>query len=276
MKNSVKTEDSFFSYRRSYKRNKSKAHYHSKYEIYYLINGSVRYLIENEIWDMSAGDMVLIPKYTTHKSIRLPGSNTDIASERYLISSDEEDIPSVFLPVFQNYFYRPEGAVAKKIRACFEDLYKDSIRSDKFSEFSNKANLIKILCEISRMPSGAFVKTPLSKNDLLMQDAIDYIKKHLEEDINLSSVSEHFAFSKEYFSTIFKTSTGFGFNEYLNQMRVAKASHLLTETNKSVTEISSLCGFNDSNYFSAVFKKIIGTTPLKYRQSHKISSFSAK
>ena len=273
MKNSVHTEDSFFSYRRTYKRNISEAHYHYNYEIYYLINGAVRYIIEDEIWDLKAGDMVLIPKMTTHKSIRTPGSNTEIPTERYLISLKGEDIPNELISCFEKYFYRPEGEAGARIRALFDDLYRERVREDKLSPLSNQANLIKILCELSRMPLSDFKKTPLSKNDLLMQDAIDYIKKHLEEDLTLSFMAKHFAFSKEYFSTIFKISTGFGFNEYLNQMRIAKVSHLLTETDKSVTEISSLCGFNDSNYFSAVFKKIMGITPLKYRQSYKIGGF---
>ena len=48
-------------------------------------------------------------------------------------------------------------------------------------------------------------------------------------------------------------------------MRVSKAIELLNSTSLSITEISAECGFNDSNYFATVFKKIVGTSPNLFR-----------
>lgn len=269
MKDRIYYEDTFFSYRRTSSKNISKAHYHYNYEIYYLIKGSVRYIIEDEIWDLEEGDLVFIPKNTTHKSIKMPGRLDRTETERYLISSREKEIPTEFLHCFENHFYRPDKEAGKRIKTYFEEMHKESKAPDEYSAFALQANLVKILCEVSRMPKGKQDTKALSKNDLLMQDAIDYIKKHCEEDITLSFMANQFAFSKEYFSTVFKTSTGFGFNEYLNQMRVTKAIDFLVDTDMPITEISLCCGFNDSNYFAAVFKKIIGLTPLKYRKAYK-------
>ena len=65
----------------------------------------------------------------------------------------------------------------------------------------------------------------------------------------------------------FKKSTGFGFSEYLTQVRMANAIYLLEHPGASVTDVAYQCGFNDSSYFAAVFKSIYGITPKKYQQN---------
>ena len=75
--------------------------------------------------------------------------------------------------------------------------------------------------------------------------------------------------SPSHFSKQFKSITGVGLSEYINVSRISKAEKLLRKTNKPITEIATECGFNDSNYFAAVFKKIKGTTPKKYSMLNK-------
>ena len=73
-----------------------------------------------------------------------------------------------------------------------------------------------------------------------------------------------------YFSKQFKAITGVGLIEYLNLTRITAAEKLLTETNRPITEVAMECGFNDSNYFAAVFKKIKGITPKKFSLQNTI------
>ena len=57
-----------------------------------------------------------------------------------------------------------------------------------------------------------------------------------------------------------------GIIQYLTYVRVTNAKKLLRESTLSVMEVAERCGFNDSNYFSAVFKKVKGMTPMSYRK----------
>ena len=75
-----------------------------------------------------------------------------------------------------------------------------------------------------------------------------------------------FAVSEGYLSRKFKQVTGMGLNQYITLVRISNGEKLLRESNLSVTEVAECCGYNDSNYFAAVFKRVKGVTPLRYRK----------
>ena len=75
--------------------------------------------------------------------------------------------------------------------------------------------------------------------------------------------------SASYFSKQFKSVTGVGLNEYINIIRIGASEKLLLSGNLPITQVAMECGFNDSNYFAAVFKKLKGITPKKYSLLNK-------
>lgn len=94
-----------------------------------------------------------------------------------------------------------------------------------------------------------------------------YVKRYHTCDITLDDLCEHFNCSRFYISRKIGKRTGLTFREYLNGLRIDDAKSLLEHSSLCVSEISFAVGFNDSNYFSAVFKKYTGTSPLSYRKS---------
>lgn len=80
-------------------------------------------------------------------------------------------------------------------------------------------------------------------------------------------MADKFHISKSYLSKKFKSVTGFGFKEYLVNVRIKNACTLLLDTNKSITDIAFECGFNDSNYFGDAFRHVKGMSPNKYRRN---------
>ena len=93
----------------------------------------------------------------------------------------------------------------------------------------------------------------------------DYIKDNLTEDLSLTKICSEVGVSKNKLYEIshkhFKTTIG----EYVSSIRINEAKRLLTSTNCSVKEIGQMVGISDYNYFSKIFKKHVGTTPLKYK-----------
>ncbi|MDR1107258.1 MAG: helix-turn-helix domain-containing protein [Treponema sp.] len=93
-----------------------------------------------------------------------------------------------------------------------------------------------------------------------------YILENYTRKISLKEIAEASDLSAPYFSTIFREEMGENFSSYLNRLRVEKASRMLLETDLSLSEIASFCGFEDQSWFSKIFKSYMGQSPGKYRE----------
>jgi two-component system response regulator YesN len=93
-----------------------------------------------------------------------------------------------------------------------------------------------------------------------------YIDSHIDEKLNLNDVSSVFGISPNYLSQLFKKFNEIGFTDYINQMKIAKAKELMTESTLKIYEIADQLGFESSFYFSKVFKKVEGCSPRDYIQ----------
>jgi two-component system response regulator YesN len=105
-------------------------------------------------------------------------------------------------------------------------------------------------------------------SNLNMKKILQFIEDHYADQLSLSDVAEHFHFNPSYLSNYFSTHNKEGFIEYLNKVRIEKASQLLLKDSASISEISGLVGFSDHSYFCKVFKKINGMSPSKFRRKH--------
>ena len=104
-----------------------------------------------------------------------------------------------------------------------------------------------------------------SKNSEIIKKAMLYMSEHFSSPITLEEVAAHVHLHPSYFSTLFKSSTGSSFKEYLNMVRIEESKRLLANTDYSIIDIAVATGFEDQSYFSKVFKKYTGLTPKQYR-----------
>src|SRR5690606_9591125 len=99
----------------------------------------------------------------------------------------------------------------------------------------------------------------------LISKAKNYIDNHYHNDIGIDEVSEVVGLSASHFCTLFKQVTGSTFLEYVTQCRIEKAKYILVNTEVKVYQLAPLVGYQDSRYFTQVFKKLTGMTPSEYR-----------
>lgn len=105
-----------------------------------------------------------------------------------------------------------------------------------------------------------------SKYYQIIDKAKEYIKDHFQEDsLSLNEVSDYSYMSASHFSMIFSAETGNSFIRYLTDIRMCEAKKLLKCTNMKCTDISTSVGYKDSHYFSFLFKKEQGLSPMSYR-----------
>jgi len=98
-----------------------------------------------------------------------------------------------------------------------------------------------------------------------LQQIYTYVHDNYANDISLSEMADTLHLNYSYLSSYFKQRTRENLTSYINRVRTDKAKELLLDHRLSVSEISRLTGFSDHNYFSKVFKKMTGMTPVEYR-----------
>ena len=103
------------------------------------------------------------------------------------------------------------------------------------------------------------------------QTTIKYLREYVENnytfDISMQEVAEDMGYSDAYFSKLFKQYFNQNFTAYLTEYRIKKAKELLTDTNNSIKDISRMVGYEDSNYFAKILKRIVGEIPSKFREN---------
>ena len=99
-----------------------------------------------------------------------------------------------------------------------------------------------------------------------MAEVIHYIDLNIESPLTLQELSAIACVSPSYFSSLFKKYNGISLFQYIAQKRVEHAVSLMATTNLSLTEISSMCGFNNSTSFNKAFQRVMGDSPSAFRK----------
>ena len=252
-----------YAIRRDFRKNPvsmANRHYHEHYEIYYLAEGKVRYFIENMTFDLSAGDMILIAPNVIHKT----ASRENKAMQRILLSfrceflNREKDDP--IFKCFER-FYIPGAA---KLAPLLSVIEKEDREKDGFSTDMIRCCIETLLIRIARTDRRA---VPNAEDSQVFHKIAKYITDNYSSEITLGLLSKKFAVSKSHLSRQFKAATGFNISEYISIVRIKNAQRLLVTTNYHITQIAAMCGFNNSSYFAAVFKRILGISHLKLRKN---------
>lgn len=105
-----------------------------------------------------------------------------------------------------------------------------------------------------------------SKNQLIVEQVKEIINERYGEELTTKELSKKIFLSPNYIGAIFKNETGIGFLEYLTQVRMEEAKVLLQDINLKIYEVAEQVGYNNTPYFSTVFKDFMGFAPKEYRE----------
>ncbi len=236
-------------------------HTHPFHELYFLVSGKVKYFITNEIFEASERDLVFVNKNHIHTT-SYSGN-----AERILVSFND-----AFLGKQYKEFIKKSAETKHFVLSSERQDEIEKVVRKLYLEYKNKEdnyifmckNLLRQLLILMSREDVNLNKENLNGTPLVIQNAAKYITANFNENLTLDSLSRRFAMSPSYFSKSFKQFTGLGLNEYITAVRVSNAKKMLKNTSLTVTEVSSRCGFNDSNYFATVFKKLNGVSPKRY------------
>ncbi|MDD4297453.1 MAG: AraC family transcriptional regulator [Ruminiclostridium sp.] len=265
------------------------SHYHEDdYEVFYLIEGERYYFLKDRTYHIKKGDLVLIDRNEIHKSSNVKSHKHKRVlvqfKHRFLdeIIKTNNDVNLVSCFVGEQKILRLDFKEQDFIEDLFRKMYFEQTNKQIGSELYNKVKLTELLLYINRIlakHTNYKFDHPNSLHEKI-SEVVKYLNENFTGEISLQRVSEHFFISPNYLCKIFKETTGFTLIEYLNQIRIKQAKHLLKNSSLNVSQIFEECGFGTMTHFERIFKKMTGYSPLKYRrvtyygyhpESHKVT-----
>jgi len=243
----------------------SEEHYHPYTEIYYLVAGETKYFIAGEVYIMKKGDLAIIPYGILHRTMNENGKYCGRINVTFdaAVVSEQRLVEGIAPRIIRGQDH------AFPLEKLLSDMEKEYVGGEPFSEVMLRAQLDRLLVFIHRLGSTPKPESGVSPADRPILDAARYINEHYGEELTLEFLAKRFAMSPGHFSKKFKSTTGFGLNKYITQIRILNAEKLLINTRLSITDISMRCGFSDSNYFAAVFKAHKGMPPYRFAKMHR-------
>lgn len=166
-----------------------------------------------------------------------------------------------------NMIHEAAGDDAEQLLAQFsgQSLSRLGTAGGSFSILKWKQEWIHQLKELSDA-----IATYQSQEQHFIFDIAKYVDQHYHEDLSLHEIAQRFYVSREYISRKFKQQFSINLSDYLAQIRIQKAQLLLLNPHFRIAQIAAMVGYQDEKYFSKVFKKVTGMSPVTYRKQYQI------
>ena len=249
-------------------------HWHNEMEFFLLISGDINFRIENQVYPLHSGDCIFIPPRLLHYANS--SSTTPVSFFAFVLSPDF--ILSSFDVRLYNTYILPimHNNLSFTITLQNDAEWKKDIISNLNRIFSHiDANELYIR-GLSLLIWEQLYHHHLSKQDIRkslhtltdqLSDAITYIQNNYSKDITLKNLASCVHLSEGQFCRSFKLLTGLTPFRYLNRYRILQSCNELNHTNKKITDIATMNGFNNISYYNREFMKLMKMTPSEYRKS---------
>lgn len=209
--------------------------------------------------------------------IEMPGINGLEAAES--IRQKNRDCSIVFLTAFDEFSYAKKAIAVKALDYLLKPVdeeeliavLEEAIRLEQEKEAAKtESGMLGEIKDsfIQGMEPEVLGQEYMAENlrmNAVAESIRVYIEKHYMEDIALQDVAAAMNYSDSYFCKLFKQCFDKSFVSYLTWFRIERAKELLSDILVNVKDVSINVGYRDSNYFTKVFKRMVGVTPSEYR-----------
>lgn len=246
-------------------------HEHFEFELVYINQGIVNFLVGDHQGSLSEGDVVLIGPRLTHRFSCQPDSRmTSMYFDKNAILSlvhaitDLSKLDGLLEQARQGIQFFPSDQQVGELVFSLRDTYGVDRVIGLFQLFKNLLLDKEHRILASENPSAC-------KNDVYVQDRIrevnTFMRNNLQNKITLEDLAEKANMSPQAFSSFYKKRTGKTVFQKLNEMRIDYAKKLILEDRLNVSEIANACGYPSMSFFNRQFKKFTRVTPSYFRKS---------
>ena len=235
-------------------------HDHSAVEILLTMEGAVTYTVDDMVYQVRKGEVLIVPPDTPHSLSMEEGSS------RYLFLF-EPDAVMTMRDIKSMAMYGSDAHVRiRELLLRTRDAYE---KQDLMWNTVCYSSILRIYATLGqRYLSGIRPRTEDNQRNMdseVITAVMTYINNHYREELSLEDVAQFAGFSRYYFSRSFKRQTGYSFKDYLCQKRLQVAMDLLIRTNRSMRDVAIDSGFGSVATFNRVFREKKGCTPTQYR-----------
>lgn len=212
------------------------------YDMTLVFRGRLIYTANGQRLTVEAGDVILLPPSTLRT--RLPLSEPVHYVSFNFNCEEKIDLPTLI-----------KSGATKEIRTLFDAFTPCHLTDEPRAEQ-------KAACIASYILETLAETTDRESHNLHVNRAIDYVSDHIKERIGLSEIAKHLHLSREYTAFLFKREMGMTVSEFINRKKLALARDMIREGGLSLCEVSEAVGYDNYGYFSRLFKKRYGITPI--------------
>lgn len=240
---------------------------HNVFELVCVQKGVLYMHTARQFYRLEAGDICLLPPYSRHILWRPHVYSEYICFkfqtclERY--KEGEAALTALAPLIVSSEWENAVKSEADNIIAAMCGEYKEK---EKYWQIAEKVLFDRLLLLILRkLPRGKETERTVFMEKL--EKALKYIAMNYDGNISLESCAAQLGFNSTYFSRFFSKHMNITFQEYVKELRVAKAKRLLVSEKMPVTEICYRAGFRDIRTFNKLFKQLCGQSPSGYRKT---------
>ena len=248
--------------------------------IYYVKEGGARIHFEDKCYELTPGNLYIIPAYTLH-SYECEGEFEHYYLHVYEGFKNETN-------VLEMYQFPTEVRAQESDRSLMEQMVaahpearlpeSDPQTYDNASMFTGYVKRYNTLPLWEKMRLRGAILLLFSRflekatprvwtTDERLTKVLAHVHSHLHEEISVETLAEMACVTKPYLIRVFKHEFGIPPLQYINKKKIERAQLLLITEDWTVKEVAWKLGFDDHSYFIRLFKKLIGTTPMDYRRN---------
>jgi AraC-like DNA-binding protein len=236
----------------------------------YIVKGNGYRIVGNSHEPFAAGDLVLLGSNLPHtwhskaedsspsEAIVIQFSKAFIAP--FLTLNETKPIEALLVAAKKGLHFEADPALVLALRNMVESQALESVL--------DLLRILNILTskKYTTLASTEFHNVSSKTFELRINKVCTHLQKHFAAPITLTQIAELVHMSESNFCKFFKKATGATFSDYLNELRVNEACHLLLATEDKISKIAHDCGFDSLSYFNRVFLKKMKATPSVYRR----------
>ncbi len=241
----------------------SAPHTHNFMELFFVLSGKGKFVINNDTFPIQENDLILLNAGVSHTEY----SSTQNPLSYIVLGGDALEFHSIET---EDYVIHHLTILPQKNEILY---YFKAILREMREKESNYENICQylfnaLILTIIRHTRIDFTMLPDSPQKIMSECRFieQYINEHFRENITLQTLCDLTFLNKHYLAHSFKKYKGVAPITYLIQVRIAEAKFLLETTNHTISAIAYMAGFSSQSYFSQIFRKETGKTPIQYRK----------